>query len=71
MEAARFVPEIHLTCLRNQPQEKQTDELLAVTDVWLISILLQDSSGSEKFHLPDVQFGMVFIDLVTYINRFF
>ena len=34
--------------------EKQTDEPLAVADAWLVSILLQDSIGNEKCHLPDM-----------------
>ena len=33
---------------------------------WQISVLLQDSVGNEMY-LPDVQFGTVFIHLVTYI----
>ena len=32
----------------------------------LVSILLQNLIGNEKCHLPDVQFGTVFIDLVTF-----
>ena len=36
-----------------------------MADTWLVSILLQDSIGNEKCHLPDVRFGTVFIDLVT------
>ena len=47
----------------------QTNELLAVADAWFVTILLQDSIGNEKCHLPDVQFGTVFIDLVTYSNQ--
>ena len=54
-----------LTHLRNQPQEKQSDELLTVADAWLVSILLQNSIGNEKCHCHDVRFGMVFVDLVT------
>ena len=39
-----------------------------MADAWLVSILLQDSIGNEKCHLPDVRFGTVFIDLVTYVT---
>ena len=35
-------------------------------DAWLVNILLQDSIGNEKCHLPYVRFGTVFIDLVTF-----
>ena len=52
---------VRLTRIRNQPQEKQTDELLAVANAWLISILLQNLIGNEKCHLPYVQFGTVFV----------
>ena len=34
----------------------------------LLSILLQDSIGNEKYNLPDVRFGMVFLDLVARVG---
>ena len=55
------------SCTSDTPKKPATeDELLAVVNAWLVSILLQNLIGNEKCHLPDVRFGMVFVGLVTY-----
>ena len=56
-------------CMSDMPKKQaRSDELLAVADARFVSILLQNSISNEKCDLPDVQFGPVFIDLVTYIS---